>query len=382
MRSSLNAFSLFASLLAATPTFTTANKGDWFIGNKGQITASPISSDVVQITLPMNTSNKEYGATLWRGDCITPYRTDKKYASADVSPFPISLGNGFIGFDSIVNLNITALNEGSYLNPFTEGGSKGVWTEVCVETYLYFLDVGNGGAIEKVNFLNNVLNVSIALNADFTVDNVNVEREDATEDDVILDYSDKIIAYQCNKNAPLVPLSAPPTYTQGDELSICVKDDGTGIVKVEDILELKATQLGTTPYNYVYNDGQFNTKITSVDCFPGTTRSNPDVCVITMNLLAKFFPIFNPSPLDFVGKAQVVLGDYNRRTTTRISTTGGNEDGRRVQTVGEKENSGGFEVTVHLVGDEDTTSAGPGLTGFRGLMTMILGMTGATVLLA
>ena len=42
--------------------------------------------------------------------------------------------------------------------------------EVCVETYLIIIDDVLGNTVEKLNFMNNVMNISVSLEANFKVD--------------------------------------------------------------------------------------------------------------------------------------------------------------------------------------------------------------------
>jgi hypothetical protein len=276
-------------------------------------------------------------------------------------------------------MNITALNETSYWNSFTDG-SRGGWAEVCVETYLSLTSPGNED--EEVDFVNNVLNVSVALNGDFSVDDISVKRESVTTSTSTLDYSGFVKAYQCASNNPRTKLAAPPLYTQGDNLVICITDNNEGIIQVEDIKTLAISQVGTAPYNYVF-DNRSNPDITKITCVDGGS-SEGNVCIAELTLLSRFFPDVKPANLTVTGVVDIVRGGYTPASRTRalgmaeqnIAGSGG----RSLEDSNTGGKDAGFSLRVELGSDDADTSAGSNQYGSAGLLSVVLGAAVAVIL--
>jgi len=154
-------------------------------------------------------------------------------------------------------------------------------------------DLGNDTKT-KVNFKNNILNISIPLIANYEVGEVRVGREDATKEDVNTDYSDFIIAYECDESYPYIKKTGT-TYNQGDKITICVSDESSNIVEVKKFLDLVVAQEDKSDYNFIQNgrwNSRRNSDITAPVCVDSNT-SKHRVCYAKIRALARFFSTEN-----------------------------------------------------------------------------------------
>ena len=286
-------------------------------------------------------------------------------------------------------MNVTAINRTDYWTPYADG-TRGGWVEVCTETYLSFKDrndLNNGAADTKVDFKNNILNISVSLTANYEVDNVSAQREEATQGDVNTDYSEFIIAYECDAASPDDTISST-TYNQGDEITICVTDKSEEIVQVEEFVDLVVAQGGTNDYNFIIN-GQWNPDITTPVCVVSSTSSRR-ICYATIRALARFFSAETPSDLTIRGSVNVRRDGRRVRQILRSAlptTENDNEEdvlygsSRRVQ---EDPGSGEFDLKVDLEStDNSASSAGTVGSTIAGLMSVVVvaaGVNGAALM--
>ncbi len=141
------------------PSITLPRRGEWYIDNSGDATQKPISSDIILIVVPFNASNRDHGAHVFESDCVTSFSSDDYFEVDTTTPIS-SQPDGFIQFNTTLKMNVTALNNTGYWNLYTNG-TLGGWVEACVETYLNFNDPFYLGSEEKVDFKNNLLNISV-----------------------------------------------------------------------------------------------------------------------------------------------------------------------------------------------------------------------------
>jgi len=154
-------------------------------------------------------------------------------------------------------------------------------------------DLGNDTKT-KVNFKNDILNISVPLIANYEVGEVRVGREDATKEDVNTDYSDFIIAYECDESYPYIKKTGT-TYNQGDKITICVSDESSNIVEVKKFLDLVVAQEDKSDYNFIQNgrwNSRRNSDITAPVCVDSNT-SKHRVCYAKIRALARFFSTEN-----------------------------------------------------------------------------------------
>ena len=265
------------------------------------------SSDIITINLPFNASNREIGVEVFKKDCITSFdKVEYPYFIVDKSAPTSSNADGFIQFNTTVEVNVTAINGTDFWTTFT-GGERGGWVEACIETSLIFQDnieLGNVASPEKVVFKNSILNISVSLTATYEVERIHVEREVAIEEDIESDYSEFIIAYECDENSLYTPKTAA-SYNQGEEITICVTDESIDIVQVQEFVDLIVDQSDNTPYNFISN-GLWNPDITTLVCVDGSTSVTRRVCYAKIRALARCFLSKNPSDLFIHGSVSVL----------------------------------------------------------------------------
>jgi len=183
---------------------TQVGLGEWYTFDYGNITETPISGgDTVQITMPLNTNNRDHGTHVWINKSVTSFDTNTNYFTVGTTTPTSSLPDRSIQFDTVLSINITAINGTSYWNAFMDG-TRGGCVQACLETYLTFKDtltLGNDNPIKKIVFKNTLLNMSVSLTSDFEVDDINVEHEDERKIVVNTDYSGYIEVYECEQGA-------------------------------------------------------------------------------------------------------------------------------------------------------------------------------------
>jgi len=337
-----------------TPTMTKAELTEWFIFNNGNITETPISGgDIVQITLPFNSSNRDHGVNVWINDCVTPFDTNSNYFTVETTSPNSNFPDGFIQFDTLLSMNVTALNGTSYWNAFIDG-TRGGWVEACVETYLQFTDtlnLGNDNPTQKVVFKNNLLNMSVSLNSDFEVDGMNVEREDAKREDIYTDYSEYIKVYECEEGALDINASGK-IYNQGDQITICVTDTSNSIVQVEEFVNFRISQDGKDDYFFIRNS-LWNSDITTPVCVDDANAGRR-VCYCKIRALARFFDASEPTDLIISGSVFMIRDGRTVRRNLHMPLPNlekNKEDilgasTRRVQNG--KEGGGDFQVVIPI----------------------------------
>ena len=348
-----------------SPTITQPDRNEWLISTTGNSTEQATSKDTVLFSTSFNASNRDHGALVFEADCVTPFESDKFFDVTTTLPTSTA-PDGFIQFNTTLEMNVTAINSTKYWNAFTDG-TRGGWVEACIETYLQFTEdpkYGNGGEVQKVTFKNNVFNMSVSLTATYDIDSVSVVRETADKVDLKTDYSEFIEAYQCEDTDLYSPVTGK-TYNQGDEISICVTDESGSIVQVEQFVDLVVAQDGVNDYNFIKNT-LYNPDITSVECLEGSSASERRVCLAKIRALARFFEGEAPKDLTISGSIYVIRDGRRVRRNLRMGLPAPKNDneedhnalavvaGRRDEE--EEEGSGDFEVIVSLASADDSAA--------------------------
>ena len=373
---------------SSTPTMTAPRLNSWDISSTGGVTEEVTSKDLILIKLPFNSTNMNIGALILKKDCTSSFDiAEYPYFVADTSTPSSTHPDGYMQFNTTLELNVTSINRTQYWNAFTDG-SRGGWVEACVETFLTFKDninLGNDDSPEKVVFSNTVLNISVSLTATYEVDEVDIEREEAANDSISTDYSKFITAYQCGELD--VYTKKTTTYTQGDDITICVTDASTDIVQVEQFVDLVVTQSGVSDYNYI-NNGMWNPDITTPVCVDASTASNRRVCYAKIRALARFFRSENPLDLTISGSVYVIRD--GRRVIRKLHNAlpapenNNKKDGVDASARRSKEEGNGsaqFGVTVGLASTSDSTVSGGTIESIvTCLTTMVVGAAGASLI--
>jgi len=188
------------------------------------------------------------------------------------------------------------------------------------------------------------------------------------------------LPYECDESYPYIKKTGT-TYNQGDKITICVSDDSSNIVEVEEFLDLVVAQEDNTDYNFILN-GELNPEITTPVCVDSNTSSRR-VCYATIRALPLFFSTENPSDLIIRGSVYVRRDGRRVRRILRsaLPTTEKNTEeealygsSRRVQ---EDPGSGEFEVKVGLA-STDNSAASACIVGstVAGLMLVVVGAAG------
>eukprot|EP00586_Coscinodiscus_wailesii_P022497 CAMPEP_0172518400 /NCGR_PEP_ID=MMETSP1066-20121228/290800_1 /TAXON_ID=671091 /ORGANISM="Coscinodiscus wailesii, Strain CCMP2513" /LENGTH=692 /DNA_ID=CAMNT_0013300785 /DNA_START=47 /DNA_END=2125 /DNA_ORIENTATION=+ len=376
------------------PTPTPTDTGEWYINNIDSVTEEITTKHTVMLYVPFNTSDRAIETKVFKSDCITRFDESENLFDADKTEKISSKPDGFVQFNSTLEVNITALNKTNYWNAFIDG-TRGGWVQVCLETALVYEkpddipDLGNGNTNEKITFKSNIFNVSVTLTSDFTVNNVNVKREQATKENISTDYSKFIDAYQCNEDS--LNTEVTKTYNQGDEIMICVKDTSNGIVQVEEFFDLQVVQDNLTPYNYI-KKSLWNPAITAPGCVDNG-NGNRRVCYAKVLALARFFAKSdNPPDLTFTGSVFVVRDGRRVRRNLHMALQAPEEEeknkggddivvsgNRRAQDDG-GEGSGDFEVSVSL-GLTDNSAASNLISGTVAIKLLLIILSAAKVVL-
>jgi len=365
------------------PTMTRPGTNSWYITNNGNATEEATSKDLIMIYLPFNSTNRDIGALVFDRDCVTPFSIDNLFV-ARTTPPTSSQPDGFIQFSTTLEMNITAINATTYWKPYTDG-TRGGWVEVCAETFLVFEDninLGNDDSTSNVVFKNNILNISVSLTANYEIENVSSQREVATRGYVNTDYSNFIVAYECDETDSYNKKTTA-IYNQGDQITICVRDNSDNIVEVEEFVDLVVAQVGNSDYNFILN-GQWNSDITTAVCTDSTEAPKRRVCYAKIRALPRFFSTETPRELTISGSVYVRRNGRRVRQILRRAipaTENNNEEdalyasSRRVQ---ENLVSGEFEVTIDLASaDNSAASACAVGSTVAGLTSVVVGAAGA-----
>ena len=280
-------------------------------------------------------------------------------------------------------MNISSLITSKYWNTFSDG-SNGGWVELCIETYLNHADKNGINPDEKVTATNNLLNISVSYNTDFSLV-ANVDKEILVTERVNVDYSKHINAYECEKTNLYTDLNgaSPKTYTEGETLLICVTDDNSGIVEVDEINNIKVSHVDAVDYHYIKNS-IYDTTLTTHTCQDGKCVDGEGrVCSVEMFLLARFFDY---ESITITGSVVVVL--HNGRRVRRdlrmeVSTPSQkNEDNTFTDSArrAEENPEGGFVMQISLEPTNGISASSTYRIGGTGVVTMVAGAAGAALL--
>ena len=386
---SLSPTTVLSSQPSITPSMTPPGINEWFISSSFNVTQEIASSNIIAINLPFNASSREIGVEVFKNDCVTPFESaEYPYFIIDKSVPTSSKSDGFIQFNTTLEMNVTSINETEHWNTFTDG-TRGGWAEACVETSLILqdsIDLGNDASPIKVTFKSNVLNISVSLTATFDVDEINVEREVAQGEDVETDYSEFISAYECDEGSVYTP-KQNITYNQGDEITICVTDNSGDIVQVEEFVDLIVDQSDSIPYNFIKN-GLWNPDITTPVCVDGSTSVDRRVCYAKIRAFALFFQSQNPSDLTIRGTVFVVR-DGRRvmrklRNIVPFADRTNKESNLNISSrhVEENNRESEFKLKVHLTDTNESAKSNGMVEGTAtSLISTAIGATGVALLL-
>ena len=348
----------------ATPTFTPAS--DFLIHSISDVTAESTSGTTLELHVSYNASNRDHDTIVLSPNCIDPFTGTAATAFTVTTTPDMSLGNGYIAYNNTIEVDISKINGTEYWQDLSPSGGNGGIFNLCLESAIFF---ELNGQDEKMNFANTNVTLTIEMNADFEVTAIDAERKGAIEEEIAVDYSDYVEAYQCLKTSPDTPLAAPllPTYEQGDVLTVCIRGTTDSTVDVSDIKMLQVSQAGGTssPFTYVNDGVPVDTEVVEVTCGQGTT----DVCVADILLLGRFFSVENPGDLTVSGEVVFLASDSRRLEAAPLKV----QQSLPVDATRRAEEEGKFAVTVALDGAGAGSSFSASFTPAGMLASLLVG---------
>ena len=258
-----------------------------------------------------------HGTTVLSPDCITEFTGTAKEAFQVGDTPDVSLGDGYIAYNSMIDVDISKVNETVWWKALP-GGALGGVLDLCLESAVYFILPDDTN--ETMNFVNTNLTLTVEMDANFEVTSIDAERKDATKENLNVDYSQYVTAYQCT-NTNLVTETIGE-YSQGDDLKICVTSINPSIVQVESIKSLALSQAGADPgaeFAYITGGLPVDDEIAATDC---DDSISPHVCHADMQLLGRYFAVDEPGDLTASGSVELTF-DTGRRLTVDVPIAGG-----------------------------------------------------------
>ena len=149
-----------------------------------------------------------HNTTVLAPDCITEFIGAAKDAFSVHDTDDVSLGDGFISYISKIAVDISKVNTTAYWTPLT--GAVGGALDLCIESAIYFVLPPPDNKQEKMNFVNTNLTLTVEMDANFEVTTINAERKDASQQELNVDYSEYVEAYQCTTTLKVRQLESTP----------------------------------------------------------------------------------------------------------------------------------------------------------------------------
>jgi len=362
------------SVPTSAPTLTQATTGSFEIYSKTNVTVTAISATTITLTQSYNASNRVHDTSVFSRDCVTQFDGPAVGAFTLGNTDDVSSGDGFITYNITIEVNITKINDSTYWSPLSSGGLGGTF-DMCLEEIIYFTLPDD--TVEKMNFVNTNLTVTVEMDADFTIIGVDAERKDETKENLTFDYSQYVTAYQCTNTN--LESETTGLYSQGDELKICVTSRDSSIVQVGSIKRLMLSQAAGpgagADFAYITDGEVVDDEIAATTC-AGT------VCHATMQLLGRYFAVDEPGELTASGSVELTF-DTGRRLTVDVPIAGGFRGGdlsledsaRRMQKdkLPDESAFAGVKVSLKSVNESGGTSG----CGFNGV-TLLSGLVTAT----
>jgi len=303
-----------------SPTFTPANQGSFEIHSTGDITGTATSDFTIDLKAPYNASNRVHKTTVLSPNCIQNFTGTAADAFNVTDSVDVSLGGGFISYESTIAVDISKVNGTEWWEDLPNAGALGGIFDVCLQSAVYF-ELPDG-TIEKMNFVDTNVTVKVEMDANFNIASINAERKDAVKQDLTLDYSDYVTAYQCAEGIEGSEIVGQQ-YSQGDVLKICVKSTDSGIMQVGSIKSLTLSQIGTGAggaFSYISNGVIADDEIAETAC--DTSTFPVHVCHADMQLLGRYFGVDEPGDLTASGSVELTFPTTGRRLTVDVPIAG------------------------------------------------------------
>ena len=277
---------------------TQAGQWEYFIARQGNIEAAfNDESGDEEIILNFNISDRPYEVFLYENDCLSSI-TAISYTAATTSR-----ANGFKNVNLKLDVDQGALQENSDIYSFDTVSMMGTLS-FCVKFSLENLMAPG----VSINFLETIMNVTIDMKQGFSVVNIHTNRDDASETNrnATVDYY--VEAYQCDTDTGTA-LEDPEPLSQGSELSICIKTNGTD-VGLTDIKQLNLKQDGGESINAILDST--GNGLTDWSC-------EAQMCSARTMLVSSFFAKESPNNVNVTGV--VIMSFGSRRQLVQIAPT-------------------------------------------------------------
>ena len=264
---------------------------------------------------PYNASNRVHKTTVLSPNCIHNFTGTAADAFNVRDSADVSLGGGFISYESKIAVDISKVNETDWWTALPGGALGGVF-DLCLESAVY---LSLSGELEKMNFVNTNITLTLEMDANFEVTTINAERKDATKENLNVDYSQYVTAYECVEND--LQNEATKEYSQGDDLKICVKSTNPNIVQVGKIQSLTLSQddaPSEDDFDYITDGNPVSDEIASTDC---DKNNSPNVCHADMQLLGRYFAVESPGDLTASGSVELTF-ESGRRLAVDVPIAG------------------------------------------------------------
>ena len=260
--------------------------------------------------------------TVLSPNCIQNFTGTAADAFNVTDSVDVSLGGGFISYESTIAVDISKVNGTEWWEDLPNAGALGGIFDVCLQSTVYF-ELPDG-TMEKMNFVDTNVTVKVEMDANFNIIAINAEKKDAIKQDLTLDYSDYVTAYQCAEGSEESEILGQ--YSQGDVLKICVKSTDPNIVQVGSIKSLTLSQTGTGAggaFSYISNGDVADDEIVQTACDTSST-SPVHVCHADMLLLGRYFGVDEPGDLTASGSVELAFPTTGgRRLTVDVPLTAG-----------------------------------------------------------
>jgi hypothetical protein len=372
----------------SSPSFTPAKSRSWNITRFGTIKQiSAASNDMMRLQIPYNTSNRDYGAEVYTSDCVTPFSTVNGSAPFQVNPSSShSLGDGFIYFNVIMDMNTTAIEQTNHWNLHSDG-TNGGWAVACVEVYLSLPE--GDQVVNKHQLITASVSYEGGLQGHVDDDDIIQDGGDGGDGfpdvvkyggvsanttngkkiiykEITTDYETFVEAYQCSRGDLFTPIPTNQqiSFTQGEVLTICATSNNNDIVNVNGFEDLHISQSNSDDmYSYIVN-GDYDSEIISTGC-ESSASNDGIVCYAEILLLSRFFREEFPLPLTVSGVVNLELAVYSdtRHLHTKDYSTAASMTTRRTQAGDDVYVASTFEnLNVRITTEEkfdDKMSSGP-----------------------
>ena len=369
-------FTISSFYFAFVPT------GSFEIHNTGEITINPISSNVIELALLYNASNRVHETEVLSSNCIDEFTDTAADAFTVTNTADSYLSDGFIRFSSKITVDISKINNTKWWRELPNDSNGGVF-DMCIVTGV-FLELTDANIM--MNSIQTNLTVTVEMDTDFSVTNINSIKRGATKEEIILDYSAYLEAYACGEDNSI---SVTNEYSLGDSLKICVKSTDPSIVEVGSFKSLVLSQEGDSDgdgFVYIADSIITCTEIATTEC----KRSiSPNVCYADVLLLGRYFIDGNPPDILAAGSVDLILpgesdnrrlgsiGNHPRNILDRVGATVAFGDNSVARNMRERLYENSFTVQISLKPQRQSVS----VSQITCVMSGILVATGVTILM-